>query len=188
MPSPSGPPTVPGTPPALPDPAGLPPALRRMEAQFGFQRRSWFAERLAWLVMLGVVLGGLMGAFGGAGWLAEAEASTPDGALRIRYASIQRLTAPTVLRVEAAPNRPDGRLDLSFGPELLAHWRVTGLVPPPLESRGEAGHLVLTYQVSGAGAAPALLLQAEPERPGLARVSIGRGGDPPLTLRILVWP
>ena len=83
-------------------------------------------------------------------------------------------------------------MELRLGPELLEHWRVMGLVPPPLESRGEAdGHLVLTYRAAagtGAGTAPALLLQAEPERLGLARLGIGRAGEAPLTLRILVWP
>jgi hypothetical protein len=131
----------------------------------------------------------MLGGLGGAGWLGGAEATTPDGALRVTYRGIQRLMAPTAFRIEAARPARDGRLELRLDAEFLAGWRVIGLVPPPAESRGDAaGGLVLGYRLRGGEAAPALVLQAEPERVGLARIAIGTAEGPPAVLRILVWP
>lgn len=184
MPSETGPAS------AAPDPATLPPEIRRIEAMLPFQRRTWRCERLGWLGMLALVVAGLLGGLGGTGWLGGAEAVTPDGALRISYRGIQRLMAPTVFRVEALrPPAPEGWLELRLGAEFLARWRVMELVPPPAESRGDAGGLVLAYRVHGGReAVPALLVQAEPEGVGLARVAIGTAGGEPAVLRILVWP
>jgi hypothetical protein len=175
-------------PPSRPGPgaAALPPELRRMEAMLGFQRRSWRVERLGWLAMLGLVLAGLLGAFGGSGWLAGATATTPDGALRITYDRAQRNMLPTVFRIEALRPLPEGRLQLRLGESLPAHWRVRSLLPSPAESRSDARGLVLTLQAAGPG--PALALEAEPEGAGIFRLAIGLANGPPAILRILVWP
>lgn len=168
------------------DPGTLPPEMRRMEALLGFQRRSWRVERLGWLAMLGLVLAGLLGAFGGSGWLAGATATTPDGALRITYDRVQRQMLPTVFRVEALRPPPDGRLQLRLGDALPAHWRVRSLLPHPAESHSDAGDLVLTLQAGSPG--PLVALEAEPEGAGIFRLAVGLADGPPAILRILVWP
>jgi hypothetical protein len=173
-------------PPSSPDTIGLPPEMRRMEAMLGFQRRSWRVERLGWLAMLGLVLAGLLGAFGGSGWLAGATATTPDGALRITYHRVQRKMLPTVFRIEALRPPPEGRLQLRLGESLPAQWRMRSLLPPPAESRSDAQGLVLTLHAGGPG--PALALEAEPEGAGIFRLAIGFADGPPAILRILVWP
>lgn len=168
--------------------AALPAAMQRMEEQLGFQRRTWRVQRLAWVALAILLVLGLLGGFGGAGWLATAEAVTPDGALRIEYRRIQRQTQPGLIRIDALHPPPDGRLELRLGPEFLRGWRVQGMLPLPAASRGEAGGLVLTLAVAGASEAPALLLQAEPVRPGIASLAIGAAAGPPARLRMLVWP
>src|SRR4051794_15769935 len=99
--------------------------------------------------MLALVLAGLLGALGGTGWLDGAETVAPGGALRITYRGVQRLMAPTLFRIEALRPAPDGWLELRLDGEFLARWRVMELVPPPAESRGDAGGLVLAYRVHG---------------------------------------
>ncbi len=168
--------------------SALPPDMERMEALQGFQRRSWVLERIAWLGMLGLLLVGLAGGFGGAGWLAGAEATTPDGALRITYSRVQRQQSPTMFRVEALRPDQQGRLELRLGRDLLDGWEVQSLLPQAAESRGDAQGLVLTYRLQGGGAAPVLLLMAQAVAPGIVQASIGTAEGAPVVLRILVWP
>jgi hypothetical protein len=66
---------------ALPD--TLPPALREVEAQIGFQRRLWRAERIGWGCMALLVLAALAGLTGGGGPLSRATGAAPEGSLAL---------------------------------------------------------------------------------------------------------
>ena len=173
---------------AAANPSALPPDMQRMEARLGFQRRTWMVERLCWLGMLALLLVGLAGGFGGTGWLAEAEATTPDGALRITYSRIQRYMSPTLFRIEALQPAQEGRLDLRLGRDLLEGWQMQSVLPQANRSYGDAQGLVLTQHLQGDGTAPALLLLAQATAPGFVQASIGTAEGPPAVLRILVWP
>jgi hypothetical protein len=169
-----------------PDPAGLPPEMRRMEAQAAFQRRAWAWERVSWAALALIVAAGLLGLLGRQGWLSDAAAETADGVLRIRYQRMQRLLAPTDLEVEVLETRPDGFVDLRLGRDLLEDWQVQSITPSPAASRGESGTLVLRFPVA-AGPAPVARLRLEPTRIGPREATVGAGGAP-ARLRVLVWP
>ena len=61
-----------------------------------FQRRWWRFEKLVWTVFLIVIVCDLAGLFG-RGWLAKAEASTPDRALTVSYERIERANTPSTM-------------------------------------------------------------------------------------------
>lgn len=172
---------------SCPDPSSLPPSVQEMERAAGFQRRVWAVERAAWLGLALVVGAGLLGALGRGGPLSDAEATTPDGALRIRYERVQRLLASTIIQVEALRPPPGGTLELRLGQDILDGWQLQDMTPPPAASRGEAGALVLGFAVA-AGGAPVVVLVARPNRMGLATVTVSAGGGPAARLRVLVWP
>lgn len=175
-----------GTPPD-PRPAGLPPAIRRMEAQMGYQRRAWTAERVAWAALAVLVAAGLLGALGRGGWFSDAEVVTADGMLGVRYQRAQRLLAESEIEVTALARPAEGALDLRLGRDLLDDWQVRTVLPPPAASRGDAGALVLRFPV-GAAPAPVVLLRLEPRRAGLRAMTVSAEGGPPARLNILVWP
>lgn len=175
-----------GTPPD-PSPAGLPPAIRRMEAEMVHQRRAWAVERLAWFALAAVVAAGLLGALGRGGWLSDTRAVAADGALGFRYQRVQRLLAESDIEVTALARPVGGALELRLGRDLLDGWQVRTVLPPPAASRGEAGSLVLRFPV-GASPAPVVVLRLEPRRAGLRAMTIGAADGPPARLRVLVWP
>lgn len=173
--------------PPDPGPAGFPPAMRRMEAAMGYQRRAWAVERLAWFVLALLVAAGLLGGFGRGGWLSEGRIGTADGLLEFRYQRVQRLLTSSDLEI-VAPVRPaDGALDVRLGRDLLDDWQIRTVLPPPAASRGEAGTLLLRF-AAGDGPAPVAALEVEPKRAGLRTITIGAGDGPPARLRVLVWP
>lgn len=173
--------------PPHPDLTDAPPAIHRMERQMGYQRRAWAIERLAWAALVLLVAAGLLGVLGRGGWLSDSQTVTADGLLRLRYQRVQRLLAPCNIEVTALARPADDALDLRLGRDLLEHWRVRTVLPPPAASRGEAGTLLLRFP-AGSAPAPVVVLEVEPKRAGLRTVTIGAGDGPLASLRVLVWP
>ena len=165
----------------------LPPAMREMEADAGFQRRVWAVERVAWVGLALMAVAGLSGLLGRGGPLSDARAETADGALRIRYERVQRLLAPAAFQIEAPRTPPGGVLELHLGQDMLENWQLDAAFPPPAASRGETGGLVLEFPVASEGA-PVMVLRATAERLGLLTATVRAGSGPPVRLRVLVWP
>ncbi|MBW8268947.1 hypothetical protein [Caldovatus aquaticus] len=174
-----------------PLPADAPADIRRIEDRLPFQRRTWRIQRIGWAAMALVVLAALSGATGRGGPLAEAETVTPDGALRIRYERMQRLGAPTLLRLEAragAANR-DGAIELRLDPAFLRDWRLRPGVPVPEAAAAGPDGLRLRFRAAPGAARVAVMLELMPERAFLvARPAIALGDGPPARPLILVWP
>jgi hypothetical protein len=178
--------------PAMPSPlADAPPELRRIEEDLPYQRRTWRFERIGWVLMALFVLAALLGATGSGGPLVRVEATTPDGALRIRYDRIQRQGAPTTLRFAARAAPPGGTLDLRLDRVFLDGWRLEPGVPVPTTAAAGPEGLRLRFATaaSGGAAPPVVALHATPD--GwfrLARPEVALGDGPPARLFILVWP
>lgn len=175
--------------------AEAPPELRRIEEEMPFQRRAWRVERIGWAVMALFVLAALLGATGRGGPLAQAEATTPDGALRIRYERIQRFNAPSTLHIEARRAPADGVLELRLDHDLLRHWRLEASVPAVAAAGAaepeESLRLRFAAPPAGGGpaAAPVVALHVTPEAAlRLLRPEIALGDGPAARLWVLIWP
>src|SRR5687767_14817323 len=74
-----------------------------------FQRRMWAAQRAGWLVMALVILGGLLGAFGGRGLLARSQVGTDGDPLWMEYRRLARHGAPDALTLHVGPGLAEPR-------------------------------------------------------------------------------
>jgi hypothetical protein len=169
-------------------PLDLPDAMRRMETDLPFQHKSWQVERLSWIMLLALVAAGLLGIFGGSGPLVAATASSPDDALRLRYQRLQRLLLRTTLLVELPRARPDGRLELRLGPEMLEDWEIHGTMPSAVVSRSGSSGVTLVFEAAPAGPGTIIRLKVEPRRVGVHRLSVAAGDGPPSRPAVLIWP
>lgn len=153
--------------------------------------------------MLLIVLAAAFGATGAGGPLSDAEATTPDGVLRLSYERFQRHQADTVLRI--AILRPpaesaDGTFELRLGRALFDAWRIERIEPvPDSVATGPQGSR-LRFRLSaeagrtGGTAAsgpprPLIAVHARALRP-LAAVTaeVSAGAGPPARLAMFVWP
>jgi len=164
--------------------------IRRIEECHPIQRRVWRVQRIGWLGMALFVLAALLGLMGRGGPLAEAETTTPDGALRIRYERMQRLGSPTTLRIGARADAvEEGAIALQLDRAFLRDWRLRPGVPVPIAAAAGPDGLLLRFRAAPDALHVAAVLEMTPERAFMiARPEIAVGDGPPARLLILVWP
>jgi len=166
----------------------LPPTIKALDEAAPVQHRIWFASRLAWWGMAGILILAAAGAFGD-GPLAHAEARDGDRLL-VAYERFQRSDAATAFELTFA-SPPAGTdpafcLDTAF----LEVWQISRIEPTPLReelgtdgichviARGAAGQAPLTLRFWAHPRHSALLAEGAIYAPGGARVG----------LRAHVWP
>ncbi|MFN2398187.1 MAG: hypothetical protein ABR543_06035 [Gemmatimonadaceae bacterium] len=102
-----------------------------IDQDLAFQRKEWRVERVGWLVMLGLVLATLLGAFG-RGVLSGAEGEVEGGALRVNYERITRHESPSHLYVRLAPSLLDGEhVSLWIDRKYVEAVEMTRIIPQP---------------------------------------------------------
>lgn len=145
-----------------------PREIAEIEANQIYQRRMWWVERAGWAGMAALVLGGLLGVFGGTGPLAtgrhEAEGIVAEWPRMARLGS----TEPVRLTV------PDGVAELRLGPGFAAEWRLRDTTPPGIVGAGTAGASSVTLHIEPVGS------------PGPRRLRLDVAGQR-LDLPVFVW-
>jgi hypothetical protein len=115
------------------------------------QHRAWRFERVGWLVLLLILVGATLGVFG-SGVFGTAEASTPDGLLRVEFPRFLRAQSPQRLRAWIEPQRqPTNRFTLWFSAAYLADLSLQRVMPPP--ARVVAGRERITFEFESDGGA-----------------------------------
>ena len=104
-----------------------------------FQRRSWKAQRVGWMVMGLVALTALLGLFG-SGPLSSATAGDAGSPLRVEYERFARHAAPSLLRIHpSAGVVRDGQTRIQINRAWLDRVQVQQITPQPerVETAGE---------------------------------------------------
>jgi hypothetical protein len=178
---------------------GEPPASRvcdvstneptiQIEEDRAYQRREWRFERIGWGLMALVLLAGLLGLLG-YGPLSRTQAGTP-GVLTVAYDRLQRSSAPTDYRFEAAPALArDGQLRLRFDNALLEEVEMNSILPEPQEVRSGAGYTEFVFAMdAGAGPPARIQFQFHPATFGHVRGRITADGAAPLDIDQIIFP
>lgn len=152
------------------------------------QRHGWRLERIGWSAIGLLLLASLLGAFGG-GPLGRARAGSAAG-LSLAYDRIQRASAPTEYRFEAAPAlAPDGRLRLRFDAALLEEVELESIVPEPELVQAGPGYTDFEFALAPGSAGPArLVFRFRPATFGRVRGHVTAAGAPPVTIDQVVLP
>lgn len=153
-----------------------------------FQRRNWAAERVAWALISLVIAAALLGLFS-RGPLSAAEASDPDGALRVTYERFLRHHAASTIEVELSPLATEGeRVELRLSGPMLRAFQIETMRPEPVESRLADGGWVLAFPVLDRGRPSLVRLEIRPDALATQRGEISVEGRPPARLSAFVYP
>ena len=151
-----------------------------------FQRRWWRFEKIIWGLFLLVIACDLAGLFG-RGWLAKAEASTPDKTLRMEYERVQRANTPSTMTLHFGPAAlRDGQVHVFISDTVVHDLGAQRVAPQPAVS--SVGHGGIDYSFPATGGSAAVQIQLQPSTPGVYAFSVQPSGHAPITARTLVLP
>jgi hypothetical protein len=153
-----------------------------------FQQMEWRIQRIGWLVWAMLLLAALLG-LTGSGWLSEAEVTSEDGAITVRYDRFLHYHKPTQLQIGIkSSDDADGRWQLKIARSLLDRLQISRIEPEP--DRREIAHdgNVYTFLHSAGAPAGTIVFHVEYERYGTAQGTISLTGSRPVELNQFVFP
>src|SRR5687767_2773213 len=151
-------------------------------------RREYWVERCAWAAMLFILLAAALGGLG-PGPLSQREAESPDGALRLKYSSMERYQAPSELRVTwIGKSPPTGPVKLAFSRPLVDRTELVHLTPPPASVETREGAVVLTYDAAALAGGRPIVYRFHHEHFGPIAFEVSLVGEQGVRARQFVWP
>jgi hypothetical protein len=151
-----------------------------------FQQRWWRFEKLAWGVLVVVLVADALGVLG-RGWLARAERTSADGALHVHYERVERAGTPSEMTLDfgrAAVRRDQIRLIVSE--TIVKELGAQRIIPQPESSA--VGPEGVTYLFPTTGTPATVSFALEPSFPGVHDVTLTASGERSMHLSILVLP
>lgn len=153
-----------------------------------FQRRAWVAQRIAWGLMVLVIIGALLGLFG-SGILSHSTAQTADAALQVEYENLARFDSATTLQLTlGATSSNNDTVTIWIDKAYLNDFVISYINPEPLDVKSSGPRLVYTFGVANPNQPVQITLDLRPQRTGLLTGAVGLLNGPTLTLRQFVYP
>jgi hypothetical protein len=148
-----------------------------------FQRRTWIIQRVGWLALAAIAIAALLGLFGG-GALSKRVATGPGTSIEYeRFERYSRVASFTIRFTDG--QRTERRLHLNSA--FQRSFDIASILPTPTRSETTADGLVLTF----AAAPPVtgqVVIWANPRDYGSLELSARVDDNPPLNLRIFIYP
>ena len=159
-----------------------------LDEDLRFQRRQWQLERVAWVVIAGLIAYALAGGFGGGGPLSSTEAVTADGSAQVHYERFARQLTPNSVEITVR-QPPDGRpAQIHLSGEYLSSVAVKSTVPQPdTSSAAENGYLFAFKRLPGVSEIR-IELQLEPQKIGSAEGWLTVNNGERLAIKQFVFP
>jgi hypothetical protein len=153
-----------------------------------FQRKSWRVQRIGWVIMLGIAIASLFGAFGD-GPLSSAEKGDASSGFRISYERFPRHNATEVIDFEV-----DG---VAIGADTMRIWidrqwlsgkEIRSMSPEPAESALEGTRIIYAFTGNRAASGRHVRMHLEPRKMGRVRGEAGLVGGRSFTFGQFVYP
>ena len=113
----------------------------------GFQEREWKVQRVAWAIMLLVVLLALIGLFG-TGPVSSGEADAGDGAVAAGYERFIRHDGRTTLTLEVDGSlAQNGEVQLWVSRDYIEAVQIQQITPNPSETVAAGERLIYTFPI-----------------------------------------
>lgn len=159
-----------------------------VEEDIAFERKEWKVERVAWVVMLLVVLAAAGGLFGN-GLFSRTTKSTPDGQLEIAYQRFARSGGRTTIEVTVTPAvAQEGEVTVLLSRNYLSRFQIRQVTPEPDSTESVGESLAFTFQVGDDSAPHEVEFNLEPEAVGRSRGTVAVAKRPPLPFSQFVYP
>lgn len=151
-----------------------------------FQSRWWRFERIAWIVLIAIVIADVLGCFG-RGPLANAQTRASDRTMDVKYERIERYSTPSILTIQFGPSAiHDGKIQLWASEALIKPLGNQRVIPQPSESVLDGTGILYTFASTPKPNSVQFALQ--PSSPGIQDLTLHVPGSEPLHLRIYVMP
>jgi hypothetical protein len=145
-----------------------------------FERRSWRAERIAWVVSALILLAALLG-FLGPGPLGKATAASSNKALSVEYYRMERYEAPVELRISASGSlAKDGELRLWIDRHFVEAVEIKRIDPEPEHAEINGERFVYVFKTAAAPSTIKLFFHLEPNKFGKTPAQLGVVDGPEL--------
>lgn len=170
--------------------ADLEDRLRKapIDEDFGFQKRQWQVERVAWSLMALTVAAALAGVFGGGGPLNRGVATSANGTTELQYGRFARYLAPMSVDVNVSAPSGDRPLRLRVSDEYLSAMNVRSITPSPTSTAlGDRQHIYV-FDRGPSRVLATIRLELEPTSIGLQRGWIAVDDGAPLSFSHFVYP
>ena len=151
-----------------------------------FQRREWIVQRIAWGIVVIILIAGLAGLLG-AGPLSHAQASS--GPLALDYERFVRKRAPTQFDLTVAPEAAsDGEVALWLDQALLEKLDVERITPEPTAMEATPDRVVYRFVLADPEQPAAVTFHLEPAEPGAVRGNLGLVDGQELAVAQFIYP
>jgi hypothetical protein len=159
-------------------------------AALALQRSVWRVQRLAWALMVLVVLAALLG-LTGSGPLSRKSVTSADGTVRVEYERFLRRGATTTLRIHSGPNRRGAAgFSVWVARPYLEDVTIQGIQPPPEGVQAGYDRVTWRFEVSSQdpGAPMTVTIHLVPGAIGCLRAAVGLDARPGLGFSQWVYP
>ena len=154
-----------------------------------FQQKSWRVQRIAWKVMLGIAVAGLLGLFG-SGPLASASTEATDSGVTAKYDRFIRAGGDHTLELTITPAAMDGDsvLKVWIASDWLAGNQVSTITPEPASESVTPDRIVYSFAVAEHASPVEIRFALESRKVGLRRWRGGVDGDATLSFSQFAYP
>jgi hypothetical protein len=152
-----------------------------------FQRRTWLAERVGWIVLGAVLVAALLGLLGGGGFIASDQLEGEG--LTVHYDRFLRVDSQMRLRIVARPTaESDTSLRIWISRDYVEALSLTTTTPQPDRVEAGADRYVFEFALADSTEAAAIVFELEARELGRLRGEIGVEGGSSVRFGQLVYP
>lgn len=153
-----------------------------------FERRWWRLQRVSWIILSFLLLGGMAGLFGH-GPLSKATLHPPGSALEVRYDRLARRETPSLLELRLEKSAlVSGRVQILLNRALVDKMQLKQIVPVPLLAEPRADGVRFVFQTDPSCDSAFIVFSENPTTPGLVDAEVTVEGADPVHFRQFVYP
>lgn len=154
-----------------------------------YHHKEWAAQRIAWVVMLLIVIAALLGLLGAPGWFGNATTSAADGSIEVEYERISRYNAPTEMIITVSPEFVDGDairlwIDAGYAESLV----IETIVPEPDSAEVRPDGVVYTFNAGEASGPLQIVIHYKHDSYWRASGALGLVNGEPIEMSQVVMP
>ncbi|MEW6443740.1 MAG: hypothetical protein AB1640_22590 [bacterium] len=152
------------------------------------QRREWIFERIGWLLMGLLILGGLAG-LSGPGPLSHATTGDPGSSVWAEYNRFERKQAPAILKVHVATGVASGdTVRLWIDRKFIEKIEIRHMDPEPRAVLAGTDRMTFVIGVTDAGSETLVTCHFEPNEHGPLPARLGLEGARELRFSQFIYP
>ena len=136
-----------------------------LDQEHSFQKIEWFVQRMGWLLLCGIIVGGLLG-FLGDGPLSSTIASSPDGQLAVSYDRYLHRHAPSRIDVDVTRGSEKSDITLFLSDDFLSLVEIRQITPEATEEFGAEGFTGFRFQLQPDATRTKVSIHFEPQESG----------------------